>query len=44
MFADFVVKPDGQRPHGRPWCMSELGIIKIDFQEVEWGLAWIGLA
>ena len=38
-----VGKPEGKRPLGRPRRRWEDNI-KMDFQEVEWGMDWIELA
>jgi hypothetical protein len=37
-----VGKPEGKRQVGRPWCIWENNI-KIDLQEVGWGMGWITL-
>jgi hypothetical protein len=40
----FVGKPEGKRPHGRPWCRWE-DSVKVDLQEVGCGgMDWIHLA
>ena len=36
-------KPEGKRPHRRPRRRWEDNI-KMDLQEVEWGMDWIDLA
>jgi len=36
-------KPEGKRPLGRPRRVWEADI-KMDLQEVGWGMGWIGLA
>jgi len=38
-----VGKPKGKRQLGRPRCRWEVNI-KMDLQEVEWGMDWIDLA
>jgi hypothetical protein len=38
-----VVKTEGRRPLGRPMRRWEDNI-KMDFQEVGWGMDWIGMA
>ena len=37
------VKPEGRRPLGRPMLRWEDNI-KMDFQDVGWGMDWIGMA
>jgi len=39
----FVGKPEGNRPFGRPMRIWEDNI-KVDLQEVGWGVDWIDLA
>ena len=39
----FVVKPEAERPIGRPRHRWEDNI-KMDLQEVGWGINWIDLA
>ena len=43
MYRVLVGKPEGKRPLGRPRRRWEDNI-KMDFQEVEWGMDWIELA
>jgi hypothetical protein len=38
-----VLKPEGRRPLGRPRRRRE-DDMKIDLQEVSWGMEWIDLA
>jgi hypothetical protein len=38
-----VGRPEGRRPLGRPRCRWEDNI-KMDLQEVGWGMDWIELA
>jgi hypothetical protein len=39
----FVGRPEGRRPYGRP-SHSWVANIKMDLQEVGWGMDWIDLA
>jgi hypothetical protein len=38
-----VGKPEGRKPFVRPRCRCEASI-KMDLQEVGWGMDWIDLA
>jgi hypothetical protein len=42
-YRNLVGKPEGKKPLGRPRRRWEDNI-KMDFQEVGWGLKWIDLA
>jgi hypothetical protein len=43
VYRGLVGKPEGKRPLGRSRCRWEDNI-KMDFQEVGWGMDWIELA
>jgi hypothetical protein len=42
-FTILVGRPEGRRPLGRPKCRWEDNI-KMDMEEVGWGMDWIQLA
>ena len=43
VYSVLVVRPEGKRPLGRPKCRWQNNI-KMDLQEVGWGMDWIELA